>query len=281
MGGGLGSLLVVLPWLDDVCTIPYDFQGRLQQIRMLGCGGRDQVVRQALAAGWRSYEAPLPLVLSTWIAAQPGAFFDIGANTGFYALLAACAGARQVRAFEPVPAIADLLNANLGLNGALATSTVALHRLALSDCCGEAQLFLPDQGHGLIETSASLNPEFRAVHSGALTVPLSRLDDHLAEQPLAEGLPLVIKIDVESCEPQVLRGASGCIARHRPAIFVEILPGSDLAFFEQWIATHDYSHYWLLPPNQVVPAEAITPSLQHRDHLLVPRECSLPLSSSL
>jgi FkbM family methyltransferase len=197
-------------------------------------------------------------VLSTWIAAQPGAFFDIGANTGFYALLAACAGAQQVRAFEPVPAIADLLSANLALNGVQAASTIALHRLALSDQSGEASLFLPDQGHGLIETSASLNPEFRAVHSGALTVPLCRLDNHLADQPLADGLALVIKIDVESWEPQVLRGASRTVDRHRPAIFVEILP-----------------------PNRVVPVDGITPSLQHRDHLLLPREHSLPLSSGL
>ena len=223
----------------------------------------------------------MPLVLSTWIAAQPWAFFDIGANTGFYALLAACAGAQQVRAFEPVPAIADLLSANLALNGVQAASTIALHRLALSDQSGEASLFLPDQGHGLIETSASLNPEFRAVHSGALTVPLCRLDNHLADQPLADGLALVIKIDVESWEPQVLRGASRTVDRHRPAIFVEILPGSDLAFFEQWIATHGYRHCALLPPNRVVPVDGITPSLQHRDHLLLPREHSLPLSSGL
>jgi len=247
---------------------------------MHACGGRDQVVRQALAAGWRSYEAPMPLVLSQLIAARPTALFDIGANTGFYSLLAARAGAAVVRAYEPVPPIADLLLHNceqtFGVGAGAGTGPVTLHRLALSDRCGEATLFLPDQGHGLVETSASLNPEFRAVHSGSLVVPLSTLDQHLADVPLDEGLTLVLKIDVESLEPQVLQGAEQTIARRRPAVLIEILPGSDLGFYEHWLQTHRYRHYQLLPPNQIVPSAAISPSLQHRDHLLLPEEFRLP-----
>ena len=163
--------------MSEVCTIPYDFGGRDARIRMHACGGRDQVVRQAMASGWRSYEAPMPLVLSRLITARPCAFLDIGANTGFYALMAAHAGAAQVRAYEPVPAIASILAANIAHSFGPDTAAVQLHRLALSDRCGEAELFLPDQGHGLIETSASLNPEFRAVHSGAVRVSFATLDE--------------------------------------------------------------------------------------------------------
>mgnify|MGYP006273004795 CR=1 FL=1 len=222
--------------MSEICTIAFDFGGQTQAIRMHACGGRDQVVHQALRAGWRSYEAPMPLVLSRLIAGRPTAFLTFGADA----------------------------------------SAVQLYRLALSDRCGEATLFLPDQGHGLVETSASLNPEFRAVHSGSLTVRLSTLDQHLADEPLAEDLALLIKLDVESLEPQVLQGAAQTIEQRRPAIVVEILPGSDLDFYGRWLQTHRYRHYQLLPPNQIVPADAISPSLQHRDHLLLPEEFALP-----
>ena len=262
--------------MSEICTIAFDFGGQTQAIRMHACGGRDQVVHQALRAGWRSYEAPMPLVLSRLIASRPTAFLDIGANTGFYSLLAARAGAAVVRAYEPVPAIADLVQVNCEQTFGADASAVQLYRLALSDRCGEATLFLPDQGHGLVETSASLNPEFRAVHSGSLTVRLSTLDQHLADEPLPEDLALLIKLDVESLEPQVLQGAAQTIEQRRPAIVVEILPGSDLDFYGRWLQTHRYRHYHLLPPNQIVPADAISPSLQHRDHLLLPEEFALP-----
>jgi len=244
---------------------------------MLFCGGRDQVVRQALAAGWRSYETPMPLVLSRLITARPSAFLDVGANTGFYALLAGRAGARVVRAFEPVPAIAAILAANVELTFPDATANAAaLYRLALSDRHGEAELFLPDQGHGLIETSASLNQEFRAVHSGSVWVSQTTLDFHLAQHPIASELVLVLKLDVESFEPQVLAGAELTVAERRPAIVVEILPGSDLGFYADWLVRHRYNHYQLMPPNQIVPSAAIEPSLLHRDHLLLPAELPLP-----
>ncbi len=218
----------------------------------------------------------MPLVLSRLIASRPSILLDIGANTGFYSLLAARAGAVCVRAYEPVPAIADLLQTNIDATFGQGSSAVSLYRLALSDRHGEAELYLPDQGHGLIETSASLNPEFRAVHSGRLQVRLITLDQHLVAEPLPAGLALLIKIDVESLEPQVLGGAEQTIAQCRPAILIEILPGSDLEFYGRWLHAHRYRHYQLLPPNQIVPSEGIEPSLQHRDHLLLPEEFALP-----
>jgi hypothetical protein len=50
-------------FMAEVCSIPYNYEGRLDSIRMEACGGRDQVVVQAYSAGWRSYEEPMPVVL--------------------------------------------------------------------------------------------------------------------------------------------------------------------------------------------------------------------------
>lgn len=259
----------------DVCQVIYDFQGTTPPLRMERCGGRDQVVRQIEAQGWRSYEAPLPVVLSRLIATRPSVFLDVGANTGYYSLLAALAGAAQVRAFEPIPFIADLFARNVGHTFAGGDAPIELFRQAVADRAGQAEIYMPDQGHGLIETSASLNAGFRARHSDVFSVHLTTLDQHLQEQPLPAGHRLVIKIDVESCEEQVLAGARDTIANHRPLIVLEILPGADLAMFQRFLQEWGYAHHALLAPNRLNLMPTIEASLVNRDHLLVPAELSV------
>lgn len=263
------------PSNDDVSQIPYDFRGVTTPLRMERCGGRDQVVRQIEAQGWRSYEAPLPVVLSRLIARSASVFLDVGANTGYYSLVAALAGAAQVRAFEPIPFIADLFERNVAQTFPDGGSSIQLFRQAVAERAGQAEIFMPDQGHGLIETSASLNAGFRASHSDILTVPLTTLDRHLDEQPLPPGHRLVIKIDVESCEEQVLAGARGTITNQRPLIVLEILPGADLDFYQRFLQEQGYAHHALLPPNQLTAMATIQANLRNRDHLLIPAELSV------
>ncbi len=236
------------------------------------CGGKDQVVRQIEAQGWRSYEAPLPVILSQLVSCRPSVFLDIGANTGFYSLVAALAGATGIRAFEPVPFIADLLEANIGHTLLDDRQRISVQREALSDQEGEASLHMPDQGHGLIETSASLDPSFRRHHSDVFPVSVTTLDRHLERSPLPPQHQLVLKIDVENCEDRVLRGGEASIARLRPLIVAEILPGADLAFYEAFLSRQRYRHFALKAPSELVSMERIEPSLQFRDHLLLPLE---------
>lgn len=257
---------------SDVCRLRYDFQGRSTPLCMNRCGGKDQVVRQIEAQGWRSYEAPLPVILSQLVSCRPTVFLDIGANTGFYSLVAALAGAREIRAFEPVPFIADLLEANIGHTLRDDRQRISVQRQALSDQEGEASLHMPDQGHGLIETSASLDPSFRRHHSDVFPVAVTTLDRHLERNPLPRQHHLVLKIDVENCEDRVLRGGEASIARLRPLIVAEILPGADLTFYDDFLSRHRYRHFALKPPSQLVAMERIEASLHFRDHLLLPLE---------
>lgn len=262
--------------MTEVYSIPYDYEGVRSSIQMEACNGRDQVAVQARNTGWRSYEAPMPVVLSRLIGAKPCAFIDIGANTGFYSLIAARAGATVLHAFEPVPFIAEILLANTQHNFNEGCEIIQVYNYALSNSIGETFLYLPDQRHCLIETSASLNPEFRREHSDVLKIKVSTLDTHLELEPISPQLSLLIKIDVESFEPQVLQGAAKTTLNRRPAILLEILPEADLEFYENWIAKHNYRHFQLLPPNNVIFANKIEASLRHRDHLLLPEEYMFP-----
>jgi len=257
----------------DVCRVPFSFRGRSGELQLERCGGRDQVVSQIESTGWRSYEAPLPMALCELVARQPSAFIDVGANSGFYSLIAALCGCREIRAFEPVPFISELLESNIQHTLGLGEQPIRVFHEALSDHNGSAEIYVPDQGHGLIETSASLNRGFRKEHSNQFSVKVSSLDQHFQDNPLQKNLALVLKIDVESCEEQVLRGADATIGERRPSILVEILPGASLNFYRDFLERHDYVHYPLLHYiNRLVATATIAPSVHQRDHLLIPKE---------
>jgi len=265
--------------VTQLVAIPYDFASSKGRIWMEDCDGRDQVVRQIRIAGWRSYEPPLPLVLARLIQAGQRfgtvVFLDVGANTGFYAILAALSGAFEVRAYEPVPFIVDILKRNVEASLGVHQQQLHVHALALSNQSGPTTIYMPDQGHGLVETSASLNSEFREHQSGCFEIPCQTLDAHLESWPLPQQSLVLIKLDVETLEPQVLVGAEQMIRRHRPWIVCEILPGSDLHFYRQWMDEMGYRHYDLQPPNQVLPTPEIAASLSSRDHLFLPQELSI------
>jgi FkbM family methyltransferase len=174
------------------------------------------VQRQLRRGGLAGYEPTTQAVLlSLMEKAPPGAaFFDIGAHIGLYsALVETILGNRGCRiiAFEPTPTTAAIGRSMRHENGL----TFELVELALSDEPGTATLYVSAKA----ETSNSLNPDHRD-HAGEFTVEVSTVDRFTA----AGGVdPAVIKIDVETNEPNVLAGAYETIARARPAIVCEIL----------------------------------------------------------
>lgn len=132
--------------------------------------------------------------------------WDVGANIGSYALLAAAAGA-DVTAFEPGPqARADLL-ANAGLNEC--RNRIDATPYALADWTGEGVL-LPAERAGIRELA-------RDADQGD-TVPVAR------GEALDLPQPDVIKIDVEGAEVAVLDGLGAVLAGTR-VCYVEIHEG--------------------------------------------------------
>lgn len=217
-----------------------------QVLRMQSCGGRDRVARIVWGRGWEGFEPPLPFLFAR-LAQRSRTVLDIGANTGFYSLLAGHAGA-TVLAFEPIPSIANILEGNLRDNG---LTNVQVFRCALSNAAGRATIFLPKADHGLIETGASLNREFQSEHNAEIDVDVRTVDQ------VSDGHQIdLIKIDVESLEEKVLTGAQRTIARCRPIISVEVLSdndalahwGSDIGY--KFVTYGSHSHNQLLCPSE-------------------------------
>ncbi len=196
---------------------------RARRVKMYRAGGQDQVAQAFAFGGWYGFERPLPSVFHLAVAATSGAVFDVGANTGFYSLLAArTAPGRPVHAFEPLPAVIQRFEANLALNGH--PRHIELIASAVGDADGLAELYVPPPTGEVIETSASLNAGFKEHHAEVLEVPVTTLDTHWARRG---SLPVsVVKVDVEGHEHAVVAGATRLLAQARPIVFFEVLPGS-------------------------------------------------------
>ena len=158
---------------------------------------------------------------------KPGAIcFDIGAEYGLYTYpLAQLAGPTGlVHSFEPLPGAARVLAAGIGAFGC---RNVRRFSGAVSDRPGSGELSMPRRGglpvHGrtFLTTGANgvgPNSEFASadlVRTRITTV--DRVYDHF-------HLPRVdfMKVDVEGAEPKVVEGAAKVLARHRPALLLEI-----------------------------------------------------------
>lgn len=148
---------------------------------------------------------------------RPTLLYDVGANFGLYAILAAKAlPDLQVEAFEPVPRSRAKLALNVSLNGL--EGRVHVHRLALSDREGESEIEIDPRSSGLATLSASQVERARRDFAETLRVRTARLDD--LSPP--EGAEIALKIDVEGHEAEVLRGMTRTLAANRGLAQIEI-----------------------------------------------------------
>ncbi len=135
--------------------------------------------------------------------------WDVGANVGYFSVLAARLGAR-VHAFEPAPENVDAIRANTEANGF--ADRIELHPVAVAAAAGRDRFLVVEDASWSHLADRGRHPLTRA----ELEVDVVALDD------LELDPPDVIKIDVEGSEAAVLEGARGVIERARPVLIVEL-----------------------------------------------------------
>jgi len=214
-----------------------------------------------------SYESPLPMVFAATVSRNPGVVLDVGANNGVYSLIASVARPGvQIIAFEPYPPVLSLLRRNIELNNL--EDQVHLFEVALSDEECMLPIYLPDQSHGMVETSASLQMDFIANAQPAMMVQTRRLDDISLDGPVS-----VIKVDIEGYELEFLRGALATIQSDRPFIFAEMLSAVERKFPEitAILVQLDYMMFRLRPEFAIL-THGIVFDQQAWNYALVPKE---------
>ncbi|HEX3952311.1 MAG TPA: FkbM family methyltransferase, partial [Stellaceae bacterium] len=178
--------------------------------------GDSDVSRQCLMG---AYEAIDTTFMESFL--RPGmAFVDIGANIGWYSVLAAkiVGPAGVVYSFEPRPDTCSYLRRSISENK---FAQVHIRQMALADKPGTLPVatYISAQSPGgtWLLTSEALQTAFQAGFQ-RFDVEVARLDD----------LPIercdLLKIDIEGAEYLALQGARQTLARFKPIIISEINP---------------------------------------------------------
>lgn len=206
---------------------------------------------------WRGIKGFEKISFELWKRLCPHAntILDIGANTGVYALIAKTANpSATVIAAEPVDRIFAKLEENIALNGG---GILAL-KAAVTDHEGEVILYdIPAREH---MNAVSLERDHLAELAGVRPVKVpARTVSGIAS---AHGLKRIdlLKIDVETHEPEVLAGFAEILVRDRPTLLIEILNDRVAERIELLVGALGYVYYniddvtW--PPERVTKLSA-------------------------
>ena len=174
-------------------------QGRLQ--------GKKWIVGAGEHGYWLgSYELNKRLAFESLV--KPSmVVYDIGANVGYFSLLASVLTGTEgkVFAFEPLPRNTRYIHRHLQINK---LKNVEVIEAAVSDHEGEAYFDLgPSTAMGHLASEGELK---------VIMVSLDRMVDE-GRLPPAD----VMKVDVEGAEYDVLRGAKKMLETQRPILFLD------------------------------------------------------------
>lgn len=208
---------------------------------------------------------------------KPGdVFLDIGANVGWFAILAAdrVGPNGRVHAFEPRAETARLLDRSIVDNGF--SERVRLHVTALGAEDGVGRLLGSETSTNLGGFRLARDADEAFPRMTSETVSLTALDSLPIEAPVR-----LIKLDVEGAEPQVLEGARKLIARDRPLILSEVFaPGlrhvsnQEPADYAALVAGLGYRMYALTngEPGELIADAAVLDAPHPVNVVLIPAE---------
>lgn len=169
--------------------------------------------RSNASAALGTYELPVQAAIAEHL--QPGdVFYDVGANVGFFTVLAAnlVGETGRVYAFEPSPENVKSIRHNIQLNG---FNQVEVWQNAVAKDNGKGTLLMTDYpgGHTLstFERPAQVKAE--------IEVEIVSIDTLIEQGKLQP--PNLVKIDVEGAEIAVLEGMQKSLRRDRPTLIYE------------------------------------------------------------
>lgn len=168
----------------------------------------------------------------SWITAwflneiSPKTFFvDVGANTGYYSMIAARQGAHVI-AYEPNPKYVEMLRESVKIGWTYSRDQMLpeghfnVQPHAVSNKVGRATLTIP----GSLEGSATIRDlDLSKYDPYQIECTTVTLDYHLAGIQKQE---MLIKVDAESAEELVWDGAFETRYRQKPVWMIEYTPGA-------------------------------------------------------
>jgi len=228
----------------------------------------------AAIANDKIYEAKVTQTLREIL--QPGfTFLDIGANIGYFSMLAAAClnNTGRIIAFEPMEQNRELFNLSVQANN---FQNIDLFPYAVSEC---------EKTFALETGARSSNSRIISAEQASTNKPRVKavaLDDFLHDLTALD----VIKLDIEGAEPLALQGMNSLVEKYRPLIITEFSPKlidqtsqvAPLAYLSQLvnlgyslkiIGESGQKHKYI-NPQQILALFGDRPSLAHIDLLAQP-----------
>lgn len=205
------------------------------RLAKVGLWQKDVVIRNGVAKGIKfntgksspelalgTYEVPSQNIFAQYLK-EGDVFYDIGANVGFFSVIAAklVGNTGKVYAFEPGKENAATVRHNVELNN---FKWVEVIEKAVSHTSGTGQLLLAEYSGGHALATADVPPDL----TGEVTVDLVSIDELIEQQQIMP--PNFVKVDVEGAELDVLQGMRETIETHKPTIIYEVDDGDRFSY---------------------------------------------------
>jgi FkbM family methyltransferase len=249
------------------------YQKKIHKGLLINVSPRDHIQRQLFWYGHYEKEA---FLLAEKLIREDAIVLDIGANIGYFSLIAARKASRgKVIAFEPLSSLRHEISQNILLNKLV---NLEVEPYAIGNQTRSTTFFIADESNiGM----SGLAPQEN--FSGATEqVSLIRLDEWLSRHTL----PAInfIKIDTEGAELEVLKGMKDLLQKNRPVILIEVMahllllfgnsPGDLYSFLDQF----QYTPYLITAENILRRANQ---AQENYSVLFLPPQFQLPAGISI
>jgi len=197
--------------VSDVVIRVADFEGEF------AIGPRSHLLHRCLANG--QYEPELAKLFASLVIADRDVL-DIGANIGFFSVLAARhLTTGKVLAAEPTEGAHRRLLGNLERNGV--ADKVIVYNGLVTATEGDVTMNIVEGMEEYSSRGGLVHPSVAGRQARTVSLPGRPLDALVRDHRLN---PALIKVDVEGAELSVFEGARETLARHRPVVISEFSP---------------------------------------------------------
>lgn len=167
---------------------------------------------------------------------RPGdCYYDVGAHTGFFSLIASrfVGPLGRIVAFEPDPENTKALKANIAKNGLRQVTIIeAAVWSSASDVTFERASNASNRTQGHISPGSVTGLE-------RISVPAIRLDDFVRGEECPA--PSLIKMDIEGAEWEALQGARRLLTETRPKLLCEVHDPTQIGQIREYLEEFGYT----------------------------------------
>jgi FkbM family methyltransferase len=247
-------------YFNGTITVPVNSQ---QKFKMVHYG--HEIENKLFWGGLFNSWEKISIRLWTALSAESTVIFDIGANTGIYSMIAKTVNKNAaVHAFEPFPAIFKKLEHNAAIN----QYDIHCNCTAISNFTGDAVIYTADENFAY---SVTVNQNLWVKDSEPIKIDIKTitLDDYIMQHHIP-SIDLM-KIDVETHEPEVMEGFFKYFLQFKPILLIEILNEEVANKLSGYFAAADFDFYNI---DELTGIKKVT-SLSKSDYynfLIVPKE---------